>query len=88
MICQHCKLKPECNGEVRRTKYGMLCHTHAYQAFLRVRCGLEVHEDSYGAKDKMQGMMFKPDARQQLVDLRRNFLNNLSKLADDVEGSE
>jgi len=56
--CLHHKMKPGCKGDVRRTPHGMLCHTHAYIAFLRARCGLDVHEDSYVAVRENVGTMF------------------------------
>ena len=53
--CLHHKMKPECKGDVSRTPYGFLCSAHAYIAFLRVRNGLDVHEDSYVAVRENEG---------------------------------
>ena len=59
MTCQHHKLKPQCKGDVRHTPHGVLCYAHEYQAFLRVRCGLDVEPDSYGAENEMPGTIFE-----------------------------
>jgi len=56
--CKHEGYEVECKGDVRRTKYGMLCGCHAYRAFLKERCGYEVEPDGYGVENENEGMMF------------------------------
>jgi hypothetical protein len=82
-VCKHAGYEVDCKGDVRRTKHGMLCGCHAYKAFLRERCGVEVEPDAYGAKSEYEGTMFADNPRKQLADLTNIFLNNLAEIAEE-----
>lgn len=85
--CKHDGYEVPCKGDVRRTKYGMLCGCHAYRALLRERCGYEVEPDGYGTQSEYADTMFDDSPRKQLADMTNRFLNNLAKIAEE-EGGE